>query len=74
MKRQIFIGKLDNGNIIRRVINTNLSDDYYLYFEDGNERFDIIDEIIEEIDEDDIDEEWWETIDIESYDIEEISC
>lgn len=74
MKRQIFIGKLDNGNIIRRVINTNLSDDYYLYFEDGNERFDIIDEVIEEIDDDDIDEEWWETIDIESYDIEEISC
>lgn len=73
MKRQIFIGKLDNGNIIRRVINTNLSDDHYLYFEDGNERFDIIDEIIEEIDEDSMDEEWFETIEIESYDIEEIS-
>lgn len=74
MKKKIFIGKVfGSDETFKRIIDERSSGRYYLYFEDGDERYNIEDEVIEEIDEDDIDEEWWETIDIESYDIEEIS-
>lgn len=74
MKKKIFIGKVfGSDETFKRIIDERSSGRDYLYFEDGDERYNIEDEVIEEIDEDDIDEEWWETIDIESYDIEEIS-
>lgn len=70
MKKKIFIGKVfGSDDPFKRIIDERSSGRYYLYFEDGDERYNIEDEVIEEID-----EEWWETIDIESYDIEEISC
>lgn len=70
-KTKIFIGKiLDSEETVERIIDKELSDECYLYFKDSEERFDIIDEEIQSVVEDDPEERWdWVEYEIESYEI-----